>query len=383
MLTTGSLVNKSINYDMITTGSLVNNPGCYRKLVNQRNSQLVPSLIISYYTNKSKSQHCELCAILKGEPGSDIVSDVSRCVPCNAGGSINFASFVSGTYTVTLREIWKPYNFTYENTRELNASECKDLFTNSLMCVWTESVKVTRGDDAYKRDWQSPNPLLNSKLAATPIWAFGDSNMKRLYDRVHSSLSSNCTHNNTYGKYHHDITLNCSGVARNYRIVSGGGRVNVRLMSQLNHLELNNQPGEKTNPIVIFNTGHAYILYCNLTEFHTLLRNTRKVLQNLSQKGIIFVYVESPAMTSKLWFRQENSRACMHANSLVHKRNILSIRAFCSVKGVICIDDVFYRSMVFKDINEYYVQDGIHLGPRYYHLVLNRIKQKILPHFLI
>ena len=66
MLTTGSLVNKSINYDMITTGSLVNNPGCYRKLVNQRNSQLVPSLIISYYTNKSKSQHCELCAILKG-----------------------------------------------------------------------------------------------------------------------------------------------------------------------------------------------------------------------------------------------------------------------------------------------------------------------------
>ena len=141
MLTTGSLVNKSINYDMITTGSLVNNPGCYRKLVNQRNSQLVPSLIISYYTNKSKSQHCELCAILKGEPGSDIVSDVSRCVPCNAGGSINFASFVSGTYTVTLREIWKPYNFTYENTRELNASECKDLFTNSLMCVWTESVR--------------------------------------------------------------------------------------------------------------------------------------------------------------------------------------------------------------------------------------------------
>ena len=217
------------------------------------------------------------------------MSDVSRCVPCNAGGSINFASFVSGTYTVTLREIWKPYNFTYENTRELNASECKDLFTNSLMCVWTESVKVTRGDDAYKRDWQSPNPLLNSKLAATPIWAFGDSNMKRLYDRVHSSLSSNCTHNNTYGKYHHDITLNCSGVARNYRIVSGGGRVNVRLMSQLNHLELNNQPGEKPLSSLKF----CLYLYCNLTGSY--INNTRKVLQNLSQKGIIFVYVESPA----------------------------------------------------------------------------------------
>ena len=66
-------------------------------------------------------------------------------------------------------------------------------------------------------------------------------------------------------------------------------------------------------------------------------------------------------MTSKLWFRQEIAvLVCMPIHWYIKK--FLSIRAFVC-KGVICIDDVFYRSMVFKDINEYYVQDGIHLGP--------------------
>lgn len=262
------------------------------------------------------------------------------------------ATFPTNVGTVVVHEMWK--NTTWKFARDLPTLElCSPSknWINTLRCTFETrnplNPKTASFSNHTTLDMLGQNPTL---------YVVGDSTMKRLYDVILRKCPSS-TAFTQWGKLHQDIQTYCSDLNIVYLWSAGTHDTST---------SLDKIPAGPSS-VVIFNTGHNYIVMGNHDTFTKFAHRMYTVVK--LKRWSRWTLVLSPAMNEAGW---SGVSLCTHNNVRVQMTNTILTEVFPAQHTV----DMFHRSL-----SSGHATDGVHYTDAVYGPVVDDVLNNLRTRF--
>uniref|UniRef100_A0A6U4ZUA0 Uncharacterized protein n=1 Tax=Hemiselmis andersenii TaxID=464988 RepID=A0A6U4ZUA0_HEMAN len=323
------------------------------KLITPRNPHCFQrgSILGSRHTT---TRSWSLCAWRNG----DIHSNNRRCalVHLNATEKTISGDFLwerdeSGKYEVHLTQFYNrhdDWDNMVNNLEYLGTPKClRDLWNYTVTCKWAITVGSGESPPLIVGSTNPRIPHPESFVGIKNLVFIGDSTMKRLYDNWRFRCTSSQL--DKVGKLHQDHLSHCGNLSMHYIASVELHRTDEAIA---------NMTEDSASTMLIFNTGHNYVLRRPLTSqngkdsLDVVVTRIKEALLRRQLK--IAVYVASPPFFPE---KHKQDFTCLRSPHIAERANEITLNKLCGT--VACARFFYFRALAMSSD----AIDFVHFAP--------------------